>query len=350
MTITYSFSQLVINWYHEHGRKNLPWKINTNPYKVWISEIMLQQTQVNTVIPYYNKFIKIFPNINILAQSSINTVLNAWSGLGYYTRAHNLYSTAKIIFKKYNGIFPNHFSNIIKLPGIGKTTAGAILSFGFNLYGCILDGNVKRTLLRHFNIRAQKKTIEKKLWTIIKFITPIHNTHKFNQAIIDIGSLICLKSKPKCKICPLKKTCLSLKSNDWSTYPIKNKIQKKIKKKIFFLIIQYKNFILLKKNQFNTIWKGLYCFPIFFNKLEVLEKIQKKNININKQEIFESFVHTLSHIKFLCFSIRIEIQEKFCIKKTVDTIWFNLYNPQSIGLPSPIKKIINEKLLPFLKN
>ncbi|XBC40215.1 MAG: hypothetical protein U0T62_02570 [Buchnera aphidicola (Nurudea ibofushi)] len=214
------FSQIVLNWYHTNGRKHLPWKITNNPYKIWISEIMLQQTQVNSVIPYYNKFIQIFPNINILAHTSIDKILNIWSGLGYYTRAHNVHNTSKIVVKNYNGIFPNHFSDIIKLPGIGRTTAGAILSFGFNLYGCILDGNIKRLLLRYFNISFKKKEpIEKKLWNIIKFITPIYNTSKFNQAIIDIGSLICLKSKPKCKICPLIKTCLSFKNDNWNTYP-----------------------------------------------------------------------------------------------------------------------------------
>ncbi|XBC41750.1 MAG: A/G-specific adenine glycosylase [Buchnera aphidicola (Kaburagia rhusicola rhusicola)] len=352
MNLCILFSQLVLNWYHQYGRKNLPWKKNANPYHTWISEVMLQQTQVKTVIPYYKKFIKHFPNIKILANTSINNILNIWSGLGYYNRAHNIYYTAQIIEKKYHGQFPNHFSNIIKLPGIGRTTAGAILSFGFNFHACILDGNVKRVLLRYFSIREKTKTItEKKLWKKIESITPIYNTKQFNQAIIDIGALICVKSKPKCNICPLKKTCASFIKNDWSTYPY---VQKKIiinQKNIYFLIIQYQNFIFLKKNTLTGIWKGLYCFPIFYNQTEILIWIKEKKIKLVQQEMFKSFLHKFSHLQFFCIPIRIQIKKMFYTDPSKNEIWFNMYSQEdTIGLPSPIIKLFKTIFHAFILN
>ncbi|XBC37638.1 MAG: A/G-specific adenine glycosylase [Buchnera aphidicola (Meitanaphis microgallis)] len=336
-----SFPQLVLNWYHKNGRKDLPWTIKNSPYHTWISEIMLQQTQIKTVIPYYKKFVKTFPNIHVLANSSINDILKIWSGLGYYTRAHNLYSTAKIIIKNYNGKFPNNFFDIIKLPGIGRTTAGAILSFGFNFYACILDGNIKRVLLRYFSIHANTSIkIEKKLWSKVELITPIYNTNKFNQAMIDIGSLICSKHKPKCNICPINKKCISYIKNDWSTYPI---IKRKIvttKRNIFFLIIQHQHFIFLNKHKFNNIWKGLYCFPIFHSQKDVLRWIKRKKITIKNQEIFPSFLHKLLHLQLLCVPIHIKVKTPFLVDtKSQCNIWLNILKPSCIGFPSPIQKI-----------
>ncbi|XBC38155.1 MAG: A/G-specific adenine glycosylase [Buchnera aphidicola (Floraphis choui)] len=343
-----SLSQLILNWYHTNGRKYLPWKTKINPYNIWISEIMLQQTQVKTVIPYYIKFIKRFPNINILAKTTINDVLNIWSGLGYYTRAHNIHYTANIIVKNYDGQFPNNFYNIIKLPGIGRTTANAILSFGFNFYACILDGNIKRTLLRYFNLHLNgKKEIEEKLWKIIELITPIHNTNKFNQAIMDIGSLICTKSKPKCNICPIHNKCLSFIKNDWSSYPINKKKLLKIQKKIFFLIIQYQNFVFLNKNMLNEIWKGLYYFPIFYNELEISKWIKNEKIKIKTKIIQPPLICKLSHIQLFCTPIQIKINKMFFINKLNYEIWFNMSNPQNIGLPSPIKRIIKNIFLSY---
>ncbi|MBZ2279400.1 A/G-specific adenine glycosylase, partial [Buchnera aphidicola] len=188
----YCFSQLILNWYHINGRKNLPWQKDKTLYKIWISEIMLQQTTVKTVIPYFQKFLKKFPNIHILSSSTLDEILYLWSGLGYYTRARNIYQTSQIIKKKYKGEFPKEFSNIIQLPGIGKSTAGSILSFSLNYFFPILDGNIKRVLMRYYGIHPNIKTtkIQKELWKIIAIKTPLHNTGKFNQAMIDLGSLI----------------------------------------------------------------------------------------------------------------------------------------------------------------
>lgn len=207
------FSQLILNWYHKFGRKKLPWKKNKNIYNIWISEIMLQQTKVKTVIPYYKKFIKKYPNFEKLSKISLNKILKIWKGLGYYNRAKNIYKTILIIKNKHNGIFPTNFIDLINLPGIGKTTAGAILSLSLDYSFPILDTNIKRILIRINNFKI-KKIKEKKLWELIEKLTPIHNTGKFNQAMMDIGSKICTFKKPKCINCPIKKICKTYKNKN----------------------------------------------------------------------------------------------------------------------------------------
>lgn len=245
----YIFSQLVLNWYHLNGRKNLPWQKDKTLYKVWISEIMLQQTQVTTVIPYFNKFISKFPNLNALNDGTLNDILYLWSGLGYYNRAKNIYETAKIIKNKFNGKFPKNILDLVKLPGIGKSTAGAILSFTLNYFFSILDGNVKRILIRYYGVSGCLKNTktEKKLWNLIENVTPIHHTGAFNQGIIDIGSLICTAKTPKCNICPLNIKCTAYQEKEWKKYSFQNNKKIKLTKKYWFIIIYFKDEIWLKK-------------------------------------------------------------------------------------------------------
>ena len=194
------FANKVLTWYRRYGRRNLPWQ-QVDAYQVWLSEIMLQQTQVGTVIPYYENFLQHFPDIEKLANASIDEVLRHWQGLGYYARARNLHKAAGIICDQHQGRFPQNFAEVEALPGIGRSTAGAILSFAFDQHWPILDGNVKRVLARCFRVPgwyAQGETM-KQLWYLAESITPPKNTDAFNQAMMDIGSMICLKSKPKCE-------------------------------------------------------------------------------------------------------------------------------------------------------
>lgn len=341
MQIKFSISQLVLNWYHVHGRKNLPWQqIKRNPYNVWISEIMLQQTQVNTVIPYYLQFIKKFPNINILCKSSLNSILYLWSGLGYYNRAHNIYKTANIIKTKFNGKFPSTFTNIINLPGIGPSTAGAILSFGFNFCFPILDGNVKRILSRYYNITAHNKTLfEKTLWKTIHLITPIYNTDKFNQALMDLGSFICTRSKPKCILCPLNNKCAFV-SNAIKLNTIKKSSSNIKNINFWFLILQHKHSIFLEQRHKTTIWKGLFCFLQFNDKSSIINWINNNNTLIKKQKMLQPTKCKISNITLDIIPIWIKIKKKINICNNRNNIWYNLKHPQHIGLPTPIKNII----------
>ncbi|ANZ22732.1 A/G-specific adenine glycosylase [Buchnera aphidicola (Diuraphis noxia)] len=342
MTI-YSFSQLVLNWYHENGRKNLPWQKNKTLYIVWISEIMLQQTTVQTVIPYFKKFILNFPDVKSINDSTLDKILYLWSGLGYYNRARNIYKSAKIIQTQYNGVFPDQFANLIKLPGIGKSTAGAILSLSLNFFHSILDGNVKRILIRYYDFRGSIKDrkLEKKLWCLIESITPINNTGQFNQGMMDIGSLICTRGKTKCNICPLKKSCISNIKQNWEQYPSKNIKKTSHEKTSWFILIKSKNNFWLERNTIKNVWKGLFCFPNFDTEKKALIWLKEKKINLKKIKKMLSFFHKFSHFILHIHPILIDCPHnlKFHGDNKIG-IWYNLNKPKHIGLPQPVKKIL----------
>lgn len=339
----YVFSQLVLNWFHENGRKELPWQKNKTLYKVWISEIMLQQTMVKTVIPYFKKFILRFPDIKSLKTGTLNQILHLWSGLGYYNRAKNIYKTAQIITEEYQSNFPDQFSILIKLPGIGKSTAGAILSLSKNYFFSILDSNVKRILIRYYGIIGCIKTkqIEKKLWNTIELVTPLHNTGKFNQAMMDIGSLVCTSKQPKCYICPLQKNCIAKKNNTWERYSLKKTKSVKIKKISWFVLIKYKNTFWMTNNSNQEIWKNLYCFPRFNTKVNAIKWLKENKINIKNFKNMTCFLHHFSHFVLHVKPILITLSSNLKnFENNHIGIWYNLNNPQYIGLPRAVEKIL----------
>ena len=202
------FSGRLLAWFDRYGRKDLPWQVD-DPYGVWVSEIMLQQTQVQTVIPYYERFMRRFPDVVALADADIDAVLDHWSGLGYYARARNLHKAAQTVRDDFNGEFPQDFDAVSSLPGIGRSTAGAILALAFGERFPILDGNVKRVLARHRAIGGWpgKSAVAKLLWAAAEECTPDHNVAAYTQAIMDLGATVCTRSKPRCDACPLSGDC-----------------------------------------------------------------------------------------------------------------------------------------------
>lgn len=205
MASTFHFSKAVLAWFDRAGRKHLPWQHNITPYRVWLSEIMLQQTQVSTVIPYFEKFVAQFPDITTLAAAKQDDVLALWTGLGYYSRARNLHRTAKIICEKHSGIFPDTVDALSELPGIGRSTAAAIVSIAYQKRAAILDGNVKRVLTRFHAIPGWhgESATQKKLWHYAEAHTPKKRTGDYTQAMMDLGATVCTRSKPRCTLCPL---------------------------------------------------------------------------------------------------------------------------------------------------
>ena len=260
-------SDQLIKWHKTSGRHNLPWQNTDDPYIIWLSEVMLQQTQVSTVLTYFNKFIKRFPNINTLANAKEERVLELWSGLGYYARARNLHKTAIRVSKNYEGKFPSSFDTLLSLPGIGRSTAGAISAFAFKKNKPILDGNVKRVFTRYFGIKewAGKLSVEKELWEIATRNLPKTNKHihTYTQALMDLGATICRRNHPLCNYCPLQSKCISFEKNltkeigqsiqlvgDDLFVTNKNRLQKGIDENIA-------NSILVKVNQIGTLSETL---------------------------------------------------------------------------------------------
>ena len=217
------FQHAVLTWYQQYGRKDLPWQQEITPYKVWLSEVMLQQTQVATVIPYFEKFIHDFPTINDLANANIEQVLSLWAGLGYYARARNLHKTAQIISHHYHGIFPSTLAALNQLPGVGRSTAGAIMALAHQKSASILDGNVKRVLARCFALNGWvgKTEILKKFWAYSEYYTPSKKIRDYTQAMMDLGAMICTRSSPDCNNCPLQKYCIAYQCQTQTNFPAK---------------------------------------------------------------------------------------------------------------------------------
>ena len=330
----FKFQQQVLNWYHNHGRKQLPWQIEATPYRVWVSEIMLQQTQVNTVIGYFQKFVQRFPDIKKLAEAPEDEVLHLWTGLGYYARARNLHKTAKILVKDFSGQFPDNLEGLQILPGIGRSTAGAILSLSLNKRASILDGNVKRVLSRVHAITAWKN--ENQLWALAEKYTPKKNYNHYTQAMMDLGAIICTRTKPQCEICPLKNQCCAYQTNQQTVFPGKKPKKVLPIKKVFLLILRNsQNKILLEKRPSKGIWGGLWSLPEFQDKKEIQKKYTDQ---IGPLKLGTSFRHTFTHYHLDIYPIEARIKQPF------SGYWFDLKNPDKIGLAAPIKKIIMQDL------
>ena len=274
------FSESILRWYERNGRKRLPWKVK-DPYKIWISEIMLQQTQVATVIPYYNKFIDTYPDLQSLSKASLDELMLLWSGLGYYRRIKNIYLAAQIISKKYDNKFPKDYEDILSLPGIGRTTASAISTFSGYSHRAILDGNVKRILSRYFNISYENKSkTEKILWEKSIFVTPLKKTSQFIQGMMDIGSLVCTRSKPNCRICPLRElNCLYTRDIQKIS-----KSKKNVKKINMYLltVINSLDEVYLEKIESGMLWENLYSGPFFYSATKMNLWLKKRRISASK--------------------------------------------------------------------
>ena len=325
-----AFNISIIKWHKKFGRHDLPWQKSKDPYHVWVSEIMLQQTQVVTVISYYQKFITKFKTIKALAQASEDLVLSMWSGLGFYSRARNLHAASIMIMEEYSGHFPDNFQDMIRLPGIGRSTAGAILAFCFNKPYPILDGNVKRVLSRVYGITTpiNNSSTEKKLWLLSEKNLPKNNIDIYTQAIMDFGATLCIPKKPKCNICPVTQSCVAYVNELTAQIPKKNIVKKNDIKKTHFYIYEYQKQVFLVKNR-SGVWNGLWLPPN--------EEIKLKNKKIIKYGHRQS---VFSHYKLVFEYTFVKALSKPEIK--LKGLWINWQDIQDLGLPAPIKKLLIE--------
>ncbi len=325
------FSQQVVQWYLDHGRHDLPWRKKVTPYRIWISEIMLQQTQVKTVIPYFKNFIKKFPSQKKLSEATEDQVLAAWSGLGFYRRARNIFATKEIIKNNYGNRFPNKFQQIIELPGIGKSTAGAIMSLAYLDPHPILDGNVKRVISR-FLKKDLDLLKEAELWKLSEEMLSRDDCFSYTQGIMDLGATICTPSNPSCDECPVNSQCLSA----FKVRSIKKNKTVSAKKVIVMnlSLIQTKKSLLLVKNETDSIWRNLWL-PFdsgsIKNYLKSFKLVANQKIN-----------HELTHRR-LEINLKIYTSTKELEIKTNQTYkWIKKDRIEEYGLPKPISKVIKE--------
>lgn len=339
----FNFSKAVLAWFDQHGRKDLPWQKPITPYRVYISEIMLQQTQVATVIPYFERFMARFPTVEKLAAAPLDEVLHLWTGLGYYARARNLHKTAKLILEKYQGVFPSSHAELVTLPGIGASTAAAIGAIVFEQAEAILDGNVKRVLARYHGVDKWPgiKKVEESLWLHAKQHLPKTRIRDYTQAMMDMGATVCTRSKPSCATCPLQKSCLAFASGDPLRFPgAKPKKVIPAKSATLLLVRDEQRRILLCKQPMIGIWGGLWSLPQLKGTLEQwcekwggLRIIKKKSLN--------SFRHTFSHYHLDITPIEIEVKHvSLVVKEAENWLWYNPQKPIAIGLPQPVARLI----------
>ena len=327
----------LLRWFKKHGRKNLPWhSAPPNIYHVWVSEVMLQQTQVSTVIGYFDKFIVSFPNIEALANAKEDDVLASWAGLGYYSRARNLHKSAKIILSKHKGVFPSDYSDVVDLPGVGESTAGAILSLALNQHLPILDGNVKRVLSRYHKVEGHysSSNVLKKLWAFTKCHTPQKNTAQYTQAIMDLGATVCTPRNPICNQCPICEHCQAFLCGAQKNYPHKKIKKAKPEKSVAFLIYQNeRGEVYLEKRPNSGIWGGLWSFvECNDNGNEISNAINHHNKSAKIVNTLAKFKHSFSHYHLWINPIIIASPGKLS----------GYHQPQNIalGMPAPVKKIM----------
>lgn len=341
------FQKKLLEWFTKHGRQQLPWQHPRNPYRVWLSEIMLQQTQVTTVIPYFEKFTTAFPNITLLANAPLDTVLHLWAGLGYYARARHLHQTAQKITADYQGEFPNTLEALQNLPGIGRSTAGAILSLGFNQPAPILDGNVKRILCRLHAIKGWPGSthVLKQLWNLAVYYTPHQNVASYTQAIMDFGSLVCTRHKPRCAICPFNKDCIAYRNQETNVYPTPKKLQDLPQRTAQFLIlINPQGEILLEKRPPIGIWGGLWSLPECSLDSSIQEFCANNyHCNIIKTDTQPAIMHTFSHFQLTIQPIVCYVTSSYPLNLQDNAMqgWYSYEQIQKKGLAAPIKKLLH---------
>jgi A/G-specific adenine glycosylase len=347
-------SNSLLAWHEAHGRHNLPWQNTDDAYRIWVSEIMLQQTQVATVIPYYQRFMESYPSIADLANANNDEVMHHWTGLGYYARARNLHKTAKTIIEQHGGIFPTEYDDVIALPGIGRSTAGAILAFSTKQRHAILDGNVKRVLARFYEVEGWygKKEVENHLWELAEANTPKESVHTYTQAIMDFGATLCSRSKPNCEQCPLQLNCKAFANNRVSELPHgKPKTSKPTKKTYMLLVKNSDDEFLLQQNPPVGIWGGLWC-PAQVEKLEANHILN--GLNIETLETLPILKHTFSHYHLEITPVLCRVQANAQTIAESKQVWYKSKPNKAIsgstssknnasiriGLAAPVKKLM----------
>lgn len=337
------FASRLIAWQKKHGRHDLPWQKTQDPYAIWVSEIMLQQTQVSAVISYYQRFMRRFPDIAGLAGATQEEVLQYWSGLGYYSRARNLHHAAQIIVDEHAGSFPGNFDDIINLPGIGRSTAAAISTFAFQQPQPILDGNVKRVFSRYFAIDDWPglPKVEKKMWTLAGQLLPATDTGIYIQAQMDLGATVCTRIKPGCGACPLSRSCRAYGENRVAVLPAPRPRKVIQKKETTMLILLRGSEVMLERRPPAGVWGGLWSLPeISVNEDPVQTVWQRFGIQTESGQPTKAMNHTFTH-----FKLRIQPQPMWVIKvgpqaRENGVIWLEIGDAIGAALPAPIRKIL----------
>lgn len=340
-----SFQRAVLAWYQRHGRKHLPWQQNINPYRVWLSEVMLQQTQVETVIPYFERFTQRFPRVEDLAAAPLDEVLHLWTGLGYYARARNLHACAQQVVAL--GGFPCELAELAALPGIGRSTAGAIRSLAFDLPAAILDGNVKRVLARVAAVPGWPGTpaVAAELWALAEALAPKQNCRAYTQVMMDIGATLCKKSQPDCQRCPLKNQCQAYKTDSQALYPGKKPPKAVPTKTCYMLLARSKDGqILLHKRPAQGIWGGLWSLPEFADEQALADACEQHPLikSVRQLKPLPPLTHRFSHYELIIQPRLASVTAWPAVQDSDNWLWYDRAAPPAVGLAAPVKLLLEQ--------
>lgn len=325
-----SFTQTLLRWQASHGRHDLPWQQTPTPYRVLVSEVMLQQTQVATVIPYFERWMQAFPTLEALAQAPEDRVMALWQGLGYYSRARNLQKAARYLVDVCHGQFPRSLAKLQQIPGVGRYTAGAIAAFAHNEFGPIVDGNVKRLFCRLFGIEGQlsSSAVTNALWELAERYTPQHDNRAFAQGLLDMGATLCTPKNPACERCPFAPLCVAKQSDRIAWLPTPKPKKTVPTREGLFAWQEQDGQLLLEKRPPEGIWGGLWCLP------ELDRPACPADATLKGE-----FTHTFSHYK-----LQAEVWQLSCLEPQASyQAWFTPEQLQTIGLPTPIRKFIKHQ-------
>lgn len=348
------FSNQVLEWFDRHGRMDLPWQHNPTPYRVWVSEVMLQQTQVVTVIPYFQRFMKRFPTVSELAAASLDEVLHLWTGLGYYARARNLHRAAGMIMAQYGGEFPQHLEAVQALPGVGRSTAAAILALACQQRHAILDGNVKRVLARFHAVEGWpgQTAVEQILWRWAEQHTaavPEQRVAHYTQAMMDLGATLCTRPRPACERCPLNTGCAAHQQQRVGAFPTPRP-HKTLPVRATTLLMLYdaNQHVLLVQRPPTGIWGGLWSFPECLTGWDIQDPLggiqhwceQQMHCRIDCVEAWPVLRHTFSHFHLDITPVRARWQHATAVMDTGNSVWYNPGSPQALGLAAPVQRLL----------
>ncbi|HLS82670.1 MAG TPA: A/G-specific adenine glycosylase [Steroidobacter sp.] len=339
-----SISEALLPWYDRAGRKHLPWQRDRTPYRVWVSEIMLQQTQVATVVPYYERFMARFADVHALANASLDEVLHLWTGLGYYARARNLHRAAQHIVAEYGGVFPESIEAVRELAGVGRSTAGAILALSRGQRHPILDGNVKRVLARYYAVVGfpGEGAVERRLWDLAEACTPQQRVADYTQAIMDLGAGVCVRSRPSCGDCPLSEKCLARIEGRQAELPSPRPRRARLTREAHVVILQREDgAVLLERRPPAGLWGGLWTFPQFEARSDALDwaSALAPHARTSAAEL-ATYAHAFTHFNLTIRPLVVRSSDPGSIADGERYCWHDARRPQRIGLAKPAVDLI----------
>jgi A/G-specific adenine glycosylase len=339
------FAERLLQWFEVCGRHALPWQSNPTPYRVWVSEVMLQQTQVSTVISYYERFMARFPDVQTLADAPLDEVLHLWTGLGYYARARNLRKCARVVVTQFAGEFPEDLAALTGLPGIGRSTAGAILSLAYGQRQPILDGNVRRVLARVFGIEGDpgSKPVIDALWAQSDACTPAREVASYTQAIMDLGATVCARALPKCTLCPVNTGCVAALEGRQGQLPGRKQKRLRPAREATLLIAQTGRLgeiaVLVQRRPATGLWGGLWSPPQFECEQDALAWCQQEFGETVSAHALSPIDHAFTHFDLRLKPLQVRCQPGAKVNEAEDRLWYPLEAPPRIGLPQPILEL-----------